>query len=182
MRKIRISLLGQGSDPRVSLTGRLGLRWTRIRPDPRKHYKGEALADKADPLTFANMSTIKPSPPSLASPQLPIARDAEHAGSSKPKPKKRHPMLALSAGCIAGGIEATAVWPMEYIKVRFAPPTTKAMFPIRLPCAATNLPDSPRRCASAMLRFHTPILKPRPCRLNCSCSPRRRECNFHTRG
>lgn len=24
----------------------------------------------------------------------------------------------MAAGCIAGGIEATAVWPMEYIKVR----------------------------------------------------------------
>ena len=27
------------------------------------------------------------------------------------------PLLAMSAGCIAGGIEATAVWPMEFIKV-----------------------------------------------------------------
>jgi hypothetical protein len=33
------------------------------------------------------------------------------------KPKKKNPFLAMSAGCIAGGIEATAVWPMEYIKV-----------------------------------------------------------------
>jgi hypothetical protein len=32
--------------------------------------------------------------------------------------KKKNPFLAMSAGCIAGGIEATAVWPMEYIKVR----------------------------------------------------------------
>lgn len=31
---------------------------------------------------------------------------------------KKNPLLAMSAGCIAGGIEATAVWPMEYIKVR----------------------------------------------------------------
>jgi hypothetical protein len=31
--------------------------------------------------------------------------------------KKKNPLSALTAGCIAGGIEATAVWPMEYIKV-----------------------------------------------------------------
>lgn len=31
--------------------------------------------------------------------------------------KKNNPLLAMSAGCIAGGIEATAVWPMEFIKV-----------------------------------------------------------------
>lgn len=31
---------------------------------------------------------------------------------------KSNPLSALTAGCIAGAIEATAVWPMEYIKVR----------------------------------------------------------------
>lgn len=31
---------------------------------------------------------------------------------------KKNPLLAMTAGCIAGGIEATAVWPMEFIKVR----------------------------------------------------------------
>ena len=31
--------------------------------------------------------------------------------------KSQNPFLAMSAGCVAGGIEATAVWPMEYIKV-----------------------------------------------------------------
>jgi hypothetical protein len=31
--------------------------------------------------------------------------------------KKKNPFTALAAGCIAGGIEATAVWPMEFIKV-----------------------------------------------------------------
>ena len=38
--------------------------------------------------------------------------------SPSPQNNKRNPLLAMSAGCIAGGIEATAVWPMEYIKVR----------------------------------------------------------------
>jgi hypothetical protein len=33
--------------------------------------------------------------------------------------KKTNPLLPMSAGCIAGGIEACAVWPMEFIKVRF---------------------------------------------------------------
>lgn len=33
--------------------------------------------------------------------------------------KNTNPLLPMSAGCIAGGIEATAVWPMEYIKVRY---------------------------------------------------------------
>lgn len=32
--------------------------------------------------------------------------------------KKKNPLLAMSAGCIAGGIEATAVWPMEFIKTQ----------------------------------------------------------------
>jgi len=32
--------------------------------------------------------------------------------------KKKNPFLPLSAGCIAGGIEATAVWPMEFIKTQ----------------------------------------------------------------
>jgi len=31
--------------------------------------------------------------------------------------KSNNPLLAMSAGCVAGGIEATAVWPMEFIKV-----------------------------------------------------------------
>jgi hypothetical protein len=31
--------------------------------------------------------------------------------------KPKNPLTPLAAGCIAGGIEATAVWPMEYIKV-----------------------------------------------------------------
>ena len=33
--------------------------------------------------------------------------------------KSSNPFLAMSAGCVAGGVEATAVWPMEFIKVRF---------------------------------------------------------------
>ncbi|GAX18003.1 hypothetical protein FisN_18Hh216 [Fistulifera solaris] len=32
--------------------------------------------------------------------------------------KKKNPFTALAAGCIAGGIEATAVWPMEFIKTQ----------------------------------------------------------------
>lgn len=37
--------------------------------------------------------------------------------SSQPK-KKKNPLLPMAAGCIAGGVEATAVWPMEYIKTQ----------------------------------------------------------------
>jgi len=32
--------------------------------------------------------------------------------------KSRNPWTAMSAGCIAGAVEATAVWPMEFIKTR----------------------------------------------------------------
>lgn len=32
--------------------------------------------------------------------------------------KNKNPLTPLAAGCIAGGIEATAVWPMEYIKTQ----------------------------------------------------------------
>jgi solute carrier family 25 citrate transporter 1 len=32
--------------------------------------------------------------------------------------KSKNPLLPLAAGCIAGGIEATCVWPMEYIKTQ----------------------------------------------------------------
>ena len=32
-------------------------------------------------------------------------------------PKKKSPLLPMAAGCIAGAIEATCVWPMEFIKV-----------------------------------------------------------------
>ena len=35
--------------------------------------------------------------------------------STEKKPSK---LLPMAAGCIAGGIEATAVWPMEYIKTQ----------------------------------------------------------------
>jgi len=34
------------------------------------------------------------------------------------KNKKAKPIVAISAGCISGAIEATAVWPMEYIKTQ----------------------------------------------------------------
>lgn len=33
-------------------------------------------------------------------------------------PKKKNPWTPMAAGCIAGGIEATAVWPMEFIKTQ----------------------------------------------------------------
>ncbi|KAG7365713.1 mitochondrial carrier protein [Nitzschia inconspicua] len=32
--------------------------------------------------------------------------------------KTKNPLTAMTAGCIAGGVEATAVWPMEYIKTQ----------------------------------------------------------------
>eukprot|EP00591_Stephanopyxis_turris_P014679 CAMPEP_0195534476 /NCGR_PEP_ID=MMETSP0794_2-20130614/42462_1 /TAXON_ID=515487 /ORGANISM="Stephanopyxis turris, Strain CCMP 815" /LENGTH=294 /DNA_ID=CAMNT_0040667335 /DNA_START=76 /DNA_END=958 /DNA_ORIENTATION=- len=32
--------------------------------------------------------------------------------------KKKSPLLPMGAGCIAGGIEATCVWPMEFIKTQ----------------------------------------------------------------
>lgn len=32
--------------------------------------------------------------------------------------KSKNPVTAMAAGCVAGGIEATAVWPMEYIKTQ----------------------------------------------------------------
>jgi solute carrier family 25 citrate transporter 1 len=32
--------------------------------------------------------------------------------------KSNNPFTAMTAGCIAGGVEATAVWPMEYIKTQ----------------------------------------------------------------
>jgi len=32
--------------------------------------------------------------------------------------KKKSPLLPMAAGCIAGGVEATAVWPMEFIKTQ----------------------------------------------------------------
>eukprot|EP00956_Cyclotella_meneghiniana_P022361 scaffold42258_cov71-Cyclotella_meneghiniana.AAC.5 len=32
--------------------------------------------------------------------------------------KKKNPWTPMAAGCIAGGIEATAVWPMEFIKTQ----------------------------------------------------------------
>ncbi|KAL7580989.1 hypothetical protein ACA910_005802 [Epithemia clementina (nom. ined.)] len=32
--------------------------------------------------------------------------------------EKKNPFLAMAAGCVAGGIEATAVWPMEFIKTQ----------------------------------------------------------------
>ena len=35
--------------------------------------------------------------------------------TEKPKTNK---LLPLAAGCIAGGVEATAVWPMEFIKTQ----------------------------------------------------------------
>lgn len=45
--------------------------------------------------------------------------------------KKKNPLLAMSAGCIAGGIEATAVWPMEYIKVGGSVPVCSTVFQVR---------------------------------------------------
>mmetsp|Transcript_9462 Transcript_9462/g.11707 ORF Transcript_9462/g.11707 Transcript_9462/m.11707 type:complete len:297 (-) Transcript_9462:104-994(-) len=34
------------------------------------------------------------------------------------QPKKRSKLLPLATGCIAGAVEATSVWPMEYIKTQ----------------------------------------------------------------
>lgn len=35
-----------------------------------------------------------------------------------PPNKNKNPLTAMMAGCIAGGVEATAVWPMEFIKTQ----------------------------------------------------------------
>jgi solute carrier family 25 citrate transporter 1 len=32
--------------------------------------------------------------------------------------KNKNPLTAMAAGCVAGGVEATAVWPMEFIKTQ----------------------------------------------------------------
>jgi solute carrier family 25 citrate transporter 1 len=32
--------------------------------------------------------------------------------------KSANPLVSLTSGCIAGGIECVAVWPMEYIKTQ----------------------------------------------------------------
>lgn len=34
------------------------------------------------------------------------------------QPQKKNPWLPLAAGCIAGAVEATSVWPMEFIKTQ----------------------------------------------------------------
>jgi solute carrier family 25 citrate transporter 1 len=31
--------------------------------------------------------------------------------------KSNNPLTAMTAGCIAGAVEASCVWPMEFIKV-----------------------------------------------------------------
>ena len=41
----------------------------------------------------------------------------QHAYQTMSK-KSKNPFTAMTAGCIAGAVEATSVWPMEYIKVR----------------------------------------------------------------
>jgi len=38
--------------------------------------------------------------------------------TSEQQQKKKNPFLPMIAGCVAGGIEATAVWPMEFIKTQ----------------------------------------------------------------
>ena len=43
--------------------------------------------------------------------------------------KSKNPFLAMSAGCIAGGVEATAVWPMEFIKTQLQLNTKGAKLP-----------------------------------------------------
>ena len=40
------------------------------------------------------------------------------AAQPPPPTTKKSPLLPMAAGCIAGGIEATAVWPMEFIKTQ----------------------------------------------------------------
>ena len=38
--------------------------------------------------------------------------------TSSSAPKKKNPLLPMTAGCISGAVEATVVWPMEYIKTQ----------------------------------------------------------------
>ena len=47
----------------------------------------------------------------------PMASSSASGGSSAVS-HKRDPLLTLVAGCLAGGIEATATWPLEYIKTQ----------------------------------------------------------------
>jgi len=56
------------------------------------------------------------------------------AAPPPPTTKKKNPWTPMAAGCIAGGIEATAVWPMEFIKTQLQLQTkVKGNVPTNLP-------------------------------------------------
>ena len=48
----------------------------------------------------------------------PAAAAPAAAPSTPAAAGKKDPLLKLVAGCVAGSIEATATWPLEYIKTR----------------------------------------------------------------
>lgn len=48
-----------------------------------------------------------------------IANTPKPSANAKSNTNKRpNPLISLSAGCISGAVEATAVWPMEYMKTQ----------------------------------------------------------------
>tara|TARA_B100000780_G_scaffold260602_1_gene212509 strand:- start:330 stop:746 length:417 start_codon:yes stop_codon:yes gene_type:complete len=50
------------------------------------------------------------------------------AASTPAAASKKDPMLKLAAGCVAGSLEATATWPLEYIKTQMQ---TKRKVPVK---------------------------------------------------
>jgi solute carrier family 25 citrate transporter 1 len=47
-----------------------------------------------------------------------MSSSTEHQQQQIQQQPKTNRLLPLAAGCIAGGVEATAVWPMEFIKTQ----------------------------------------------------------------
>lgn len=75
--------------------------------------------------------------------------------------KSSHPLVALSAGCIAGGIECIAVWPMEYIKTQLQlqtssskPPYNRVFEGIRYTYQKTGFFSLYRGLGITLVRFH----------------------------
>ena len=77
--------------------------------------------------------------------------------------KSKNPVTAMASGCIAGAVEATFVWPMEFIKVG------------RMSTLTDRICD---RGVKPCYRFLIGLFY----RLNFSCSRRQKEFSFPTRG
>ena len=85
--------------------------------DQLKVHEASSLRDQSNASSRAATASATTSTTATAT-AVGSSSNSSSSSTKKPNGPKKDPLLILTAGCVAGGIEATATWPLEYIKTQ----------------------------------------------------------------